>query len=209
MTDEPLTLEIFSDYVCPWCYLGSGRVAKIEQMFDIKVKFVPFPLHPETPVEGMTLEQLFGARGDMDMRKRRNAEMKERMDAEGLPYGDRTHTYNSRLAQELALWADTQPGGEKIHKLLFQAYFVTNRNLSDIDVLLDVVSEAGLDRDEARKVLDERRFSKQVDADWERAREYGITGVPTYVAKGYGVVGAQPVEVLEEFLDKIGAERRA
>lgn len=209
MTDEPLTLEIFSDYVCPWCYLGSGRIAKIEQKFDIKVKFVPFPLHPETPTDGMTLEELFGARGDMDMRKRRNAEMKERMNAEGLPYGERTHTYNSRLAQELALWADTQPSGEKIHKLLFQAYFVTNKNLSEIDVLLDVVGQAGLDKDEARKVLEERRFSDQVDADWERARAYGITGVPTYVAKGYGVVGAQPTEVLEEFLEKIGAARKA
>jgi len=209
MTDTPLTLEIFSDYVCPWCYLGSGRVAKLQKMFDVRVKFVPFPLHPETPAEGMTLEQLFGARGDMDMRRRRNAEMKERMDAEGLPYGDRTHTYNSRLAQELAAWADTQPGGEAIHKLLFQAYFVDNRNIGEINVLLDVVRAAGLDVAEARKALEERRFQEQVDADWERARAYGITGVPTYVAKGYGVVGAQPTEVLEEFLEKIGAERIA
>jgi predicted DsbA family dithiol-disulfide isomerase len=207
MTDTPLTLEIFSDYVCPWCYLGSGRIAKLQKMFDVRIKFVPFPLHPETPAEGMTLEQLFGARGDMDMRKRRNAEMKERMDAEGLPYGDRTHTYNSRLAQELAVWADTQPGGEKIHKLLFQAYFVDNRNIGEIDVLLDVARAAGLDVAEARKALEERRFKDQVDADWERARTYGITGVPTYVANGYGVVGAQPTEVLEEFLEKIGAER--
>jgi predicted DsbA family dithiol-disulfide isomerase len=207
MTDTPLTLEIFSDYVCPWCYLGSGRVAKLQKMFDVRVKFVPFPLHPETPAEGMTLEQLFSTRGDMDMRRRRNAEMKERMDAEGLPYGDRTHTYNSRLAQELAAWADTQPGGEAIHKLLFQAYFVDNRNIGEIDVLLDVVHAAGLDVAEARKALEERRFKEQVDADWERARAYGITGVPTYVAKGYGVVGAQPTEVLEEFLEKIGAER--
>jgi predicted DsbA family dithiol-disulfide isomerase len=174
----------------------------------VRVKFVHFPLHPETPMEGMTLEQLFGARGDMEMRKRRNAEMKERMNAEGLPYGERTHTYNSRLAQELGLWADTQPGGAAIHQLLFEAYFVHNRNIGDIDVLVEIAHAAGLDPAEARKVIEERRFEAEVDENWERSRAYGITGVPTYVAKGYGVVGAQPYEVLEEFLDKLGVEKK-
>ena len=172
------------------------------------MKFVHFPLHPETPMEGMTLEQLFGARGDMDMRKRRNAEMKERMNAEGLPYGDRTHTYNSRLAQELGVWADTQSGGVAIHQKLFEAYFVHNRNIGDIDVLVEIARSVGLDPAEARKVIEERRFKAEVDENWERSRAYGITGVPTYVAKGYGVVGAQPYEVLEEFLDKLGVERK-
>lgn len=172
------------------------------------MKFVHFPLHPETPMEGMTLEQLFGARGDMDMRRRRNAEMRERMTAEGLPYGERTHTYNSRLAQELGTWADTQPGGGAIHQRLFEAYFVDNRNIGDIDVLVDIAKAAGLDANEARKVIEERRFKAHVDADWEKSRAYGVTGVPTYVAKGYGVVGAQPYEVLEEFLEKLGVERR-
>ena len=208
MTAEPITLEIFSDYVCPWCYLSTGRVAKLKQSYDIRVKFAHFPLHPETPIEGMTLEQLFGARGDMDMRRRRNAEMRERMEAEGLPYGERTHTYNSRLAQELGCWADTQPGGEAIHDLLFRAYFVDNRNIGDIDVLVDVAAAAGLDPVEARKAIEEHRFAAQVDENWDRARNYGITGVPTYIAKGYGVVGAQPYEVLEEFVEKLGAERR-
>jgi predicted DsbA family dithiol-disulfide isomerase len=204
MTDEPLTLEIFSDYVCPWCYLNTGRIEKLKQSHDVRVKFVHFPLHPETPAEGMTLEQLFGARGDMDMRRRRNAEMKERMDAEGLHYGERTHTYNSRLAQELAVWADTQPGGEAIHDLLFKAYFVDNRNIGDADVLVDVAGKARLDAAEARKVIEERRFKREVDENWERSRAYGITGVPTVVAKGYGVTGAQPYEVLADFVDKVG-----
>jgi predicted DsbA family dithiol-disulfide isomerase len=205
---EPFTLEIFSDYVCPWCYLNTGRIEKVKKDFDIRVKFVHFPLHPETPADGMTLEQLFGARGDMDMRRRRNAEMKERMDAEGLPYGERTHTYNSRLAQELGTWADTQPGGEAIHDLVFKAYFVDNRNIGDIDVLVEIAGKAGLDAAEARKVLEERRFKEQVDEDWGKSRAYGITGVPTVVANGYGVAGAQPVDVLEEFLEKVGVPRK-
>jgi predicted DsbA family dithiol-disulfide isomerase len=135
--------------------------------------------------------------------------MKTLMDAEGLPYGRRTHTYNSRLAQELGKWADTQPGGSAIHDKLYQAYFVDSRNIGDIDVLVEIAQSAGLSGEEARAVLTERRFKEAVDADWERSHRYGVTGVPTFVAGRHGVVGAQPYEVLEQLVEKAGAPRRA
>jgi predicted DsbA family dithiol-disulfide isomerase len=134
--------------------------------------------------------------------------MKTLMDAEGLPYGKRTHTYNSRLAQELGKWADTQPGGAAIHDRLFRAYFVEARNIGDVAVLLDVVRAAALDVEEARAVLAERRCKDAVDADWAKSHQYGVTGVPTFVAGGYGVVGAQPYEVLEKLAVEAGAKRR-
>lgn len=175
----------------------------------MQVKFVHFPLHPETPLAGMTLEEMFGSRGgDAGARKARQEQMKARMAEEGLPYGERTHTYNSRLAQELGTWADTQTGGAAIHDALFKAYFVANRNIGDIEVLVEIAGEVGLDRAEARRILEERTFEDAVDADWAKSRAVGVTGVPTFVAKGYGVVGAQPYEVLDEFLEKIGAERK-
>ena len=134
--------------------------------------------------------------------------MKTLMDAEGLPYGKRTHTYNSRLAQELGKWADTKPGGGAIHDALFRAYFVEARNIGDVEVLLDVARAAGLDAEEARSVLAERSFKDAVDADWAKSRQYGVTGVPTFVAARYGVVGAQPYEVLEKLATEAGAKRR-
>ena len=137
------------------------------------------------------------------------ARMKALMDAEGLPYGRRTHTYNSRLAQELGKWADTQPGGEAIHDALYRAYFVEARNISDPDILVELGQAVGLPADEARAVLAERRFKDAVDADWAKSHAYGVTGVPTFVAGRYGVVGAQPYEVLAELLGKVGAARRA
>jgi predicted DsbA family dithiol-disulfide isomerase len=124
-------------------------------------------------------------------------QMKARMTAEGLPYGERTMTYNSRLAQELGKWADTQPGGDAFHDALFRAYFVEARDISRPAVLLDVVEQTGLPVDDAREVLERRTFKDAVDADWALSREYGISGVPTFVAGGYGVVGAQPYEALE------------
>ena len=167
-----------------------------------------FPLHPETPAEGITLDELFGARGDAAARRTRQEQMKARMTAEGLPYGERTHTYNSRLAQELGKWADTQPGGEAIHDALFKAYFVESRNIGDVEVLVEIAGRVGLDAEEARKVVTERRFKEAVDADWAKSRAYGITGVPTFVAQGRGVVGAQPYEVLQQLLKEAGVTTR-
>ncbi len=182
------------------------RVERLKREYDVDVAIVHFPLHPETPAEGRSVEEMYRGRNlDPDAMWR---QMKARMDAEGLPYGKRTHTYNSRLAQELGKWADTQPGGWAIHDALFRAYFVDARNIGDPDVLLDIVRAVGLDGAEAQAVLAERRFSAAVDADWEKSRQYGVTGVPTFVAAGYGVVGAQPYEMMERLAQQAGAEKR-
>jgi len=165
----------------------------------VKVEWVHFPLHPETPVEGgRSLADLFAGR-NLDL-KSVHAQMKARMDAEGLPYGERTHTYNSRLAQELGKWADTQPGGEALHDALFRAYFVEARDISQPSVLLEIAERVGLPVDEARRVLQDRTFKAAVDADWALSRRYGVTGVPTFVAGRRGVVGAQPYEMLEQLV---------
>ena len=183
------------------------RIEKLRQKFDIEIEWVHFPLHPETPDEGMTLEDLFAGRNyDLEASYRK---MKGLMDAEGLDYARRTHTYNSRLAQELGAWADTQEGGEALHDALYRAYFVDGKNIGDADTLLGIVEDAGLPVEEARAVLQERRFRDAVDEDWARSRKLGVSGVPTFAAGGYGVVGAQPYETLERFLTEIGAGLRA
>jgi predicted DsbA family dithiol-disulfide isomerase len=174
------------------------RIEKLKAEHHVKVEWVHFPLHPDTPAEGRSLEDLFAGR-KVD-RKAMHAQMKARMDAEGLPYGERTMTYNSRLAQELGKWADTQPGGDAIHDALFRAYFVEARDISQPAVLLDIVERVGLSVDGAREALETRAFKGAVDADWELSRRYGVTGVPTFVAGRSGVVGAQPYEALEELV---------
>ena len=167
------------------------------------MKTTHFPLHPDTPDEGQTLEQLFAGRNlNLDQARQ---QMVELMAAEGLPYGNRTHTFNSRLAQELGAWADTQPGGEVIHLALFQAYFVAGKNLANVELLVETARDAGLDAEGAREALHTRAFSDVVDADWQRAMSLGVTGVPTFVAGGLGVVGAQPLSALQALLQQAGA----
>ena len=180
------------------------RIERLKAEHNVTIEWVHFPLHPDTPAEGRSLDDLFAGR-NVD-RKAMHAQMKARMDAEGLPYGERTMTYNSRLAQELGKWADTQPGGEAIHDALFRAYFVEARDISQPAVLLDIVGRVGLSVDGAREALETRTFKAEVDADWELSRQYGVTGVPTFVVGRQGVVGAQPYEALEALVRKAGTQ---
>jgi predicted DsbA family dithiol-disulfide isomerase len=176
------------------------RIERLRKAHGLRVQFVHFPLHPETPAEGRSLEELFAGRG-YDMPKM-HAQMRARMAAEGLRYGERSMTYNSRLAQELGSWAETRPGGEAIHDALFRAYFVDARNIGDPQVLVEIAESVGLPREEAREVLEKRKFKAAVDEDWEKSHRYGVTGVPTFVIGNQGVVGAQPYEVLERLVSQ-------
>jgi predicted DsbA family dithiol-disulfide isomerase len=178
------------------------RIERLRQEHGVSVQWVHFPLHPDTPQEGRSLEELFRGRG-YDVPKMQ-AQMRARMEAEGLPYGDRRMTYNSRLAQELGKWADSQPGGEAIHDALFKAYFVDGRNIGDAAVLVQIAAEAGLDPEKAKQVIEKRTWKAAIDADWDKSRRYGVTGVPTFVIGKRGVVGAQPYEVLEQLVQEAG-----
>jgi len=186
--------------------LSAGRVRKLQAEYEIQPAYTYFPLHPDTPKTGRSLADLFKGQEAVfeDMRKR----LVELIAAEGLPYGDRTHTYNSRLAQELAAWGDSLGATDALHDALFRAYFVDDLNLAEADVLVAAAESAGLDPGKARAVVEERRFKETIDAHWQAARQTGVTGVPTFVAAGAGVVGAQPYEVLELLMERVGVPRR-
>jgi len=118
----------------------------------------------------------------------------------GLPFGKRTMTYNSRLAQELGKWAEEKGMGDAFHHAAFLAYFRDGENLARHDVLLKICEEIDLDRNKAGTVLKERSFKEPVDLDWQKSRQMGITAVPTFVFAGQRLVGAQPYEALERLV---------
>lgn len=157
-------------------------------------------------MEGRPLADLFAGREAMfaDMSRRLSGFMA----TEGLDYGNRVHTYNSRLAQELAAWGDEVGVTDALHDALFRAYFVEGQNLADPDVLAAVASSAGLDPVDARAVVEERRYQATIDSHWQKASQSGVTGVPTFAAAGFVVVGAQPYEVLQQLMERAGVPRR-
>jgi predicted DsbA family dithiol-disulfide isomerase len=185
-------IEVFTDFVCPWCYLNTPRVEKLRRNFELDVQWVYFPLHPDTPSEGLPLTELFRGR-NFDL-EAAHARLKGLMDAEGLPFNARTHTYNSRLAQELAKAFDA------VRDPLYRAYFEHARNIGDVNVLVDIARSVGIPEIEARTVLSDRTFRQAVDADWDKARRYGVTAVPSFVVGNQKLTGAHPYEVLEKFL---------
>ena len=183
------------------------RIEQLRSNFDIEIQWKAFPLHPETPEDGMTLEQLFAGR-NYDIEKSRQR-LKQVADELGLPLGERKMTYNSRLAQELAKWAESLGKGDPFHDAVFRAYFVDGRNIGKAEELVSLAKSIGLPEKKARSVLESRTYREAVDADWSRSRQLGITGVPTFMMGRQGLVGFQPYDALEQFLKTCGVKRRA
>ena len=134
--------------------------------------------------------------------------MKRVAEMEGLPMDDRTMTYNTRLAQELGKWAESQGRGDEFHIRVFGAYFAEGKNIGNIFELVTLSEEIGLSGTEARKVMETRSFREAVDRDWEHSRAMKVTAVPTFIVDSQAVVGAQPYEELERFLKMKGVKAR-
>ena len=153
-------------------------------------------MHPETPEDGLTLDELFAGR-DVDISAILDRLKSVAVDC-GLPFGVRTMTYNSRRAQEAGKWAESQNRGEAFHMAVFKAYFADGLNIAKIPVLVELAESVGLKGIE--EVLSKGAFKEAVDSDWRYSRDCGINAVPTFVANGRMVVGAQPYNVLEDLV---------
>jgi predicted DsbA family dithiol-disulfide isomerase len=178
----------------------------LQKVYDLEVRWTAFPLHPETPEEGRTLEQLFAGRLDINLVM---ARLRQAAQEAGLPFADhRRMTYNSRLAQELSKWVESKGKGDLFHRRVFEAYFVQGLNIGKIPILTELVRTIGLSPDEAADVLQKRLYKETVDLDWARSRSMGIQAVPSFMLDEKVMVGAQPYEKLEAFVTSAGVIRR-
>lgn len=164
----------------------------------MQVEWKMFPLHPETPAEGKSLEALFNA-SSLEIKTMVDG-LKHKAEELGLPFGDRTMTYNSRLAQELGIWAAENGYGHPFHMAAFKSYFAEGKNLADRTVLLEIVEKAGFLREQAEVILKNRSYRKEVDRDWHYCREQKVTAVPAFSMGEHTLVGAQNYETLEKLL---------
>ena len=164
------------------------------------MKWRAFPLHPDTPEQGRTLEELFQKKGlqvDVDDVM---AHLQVTAAKLGLELGARKMTYNSRLAQEAGLWAETQKRGHSFHMEAFKAYFAEGLNISDKGVLEELIKRADLDPEEGMQILETRVFSDAVDSDWELSKAKNVTVIPTFFMGKGRIVGAQPYEALKKLV---------
>ena len=178
----------------------------MQKEYEIVIKWKAFPLHPETPLEGLTLEELFAGRPiNVDEVLARLSKTAREL---GLPFGKREKTFNSRLAQELGKLAEKEQCGEQYHMAAFKAYFADGLNIGLESTLVDLGTSVGLPAEKVLEALKNRTFEKAVDEDWKRSYQAGIKAVPTFLMNGMSLVGAQPYEKLVRLMEASGIARK-
>jgi len=199
-------LEIFYDYVCPWCYFITGCIEKLQREYQIDIRWTAFQLHPETSEEGHSLDALFA---DQNIDFGKVMVLQKRVASRlGLSFGDFRTIYNSRLAQELCKLAESKGKGHEFHKALFRAYFVEGKNIGKAPILVEVAESIDMDGNEAKKIIQNRTYKEATDLDCKRSRALNITVVPTFLLNHQILVGAQKYETLENFLISNNVKRR-
>ena len=211
-----MKIEIWSDIACPWCYVGKRRfesaVAQFEHRDELEVTWRSFELDPSSPRarEGSQLEHLAAKYGmPLAQAEAMNARMTDAAAGEGLDFHlDRVRMGNTFDAHRLVHLAHEAGLQDAMKERLMRAYFVEGLAITEVDVLVALGVEVGLDEARVRSVLADEEFSAAVRTDEARARALGINGVPFFVIdERYGVSGAQPAEVLLGALRQAHGER--
>ncbi len=161
-----------------------------------------YPLQPDVPEQGLPMARLLEEKGLLVTPEQVIANLKSMAQSFGLPFGEGKTIYNSRLAQEIGLWAQECGRGHQFHDAAFRAYFVDGRNLGNTSVVLELASSAGLDVDKAEKIIALRSYCHAVDRDWAKARELELVAAPTFFIKGRRLVGAKPYHILEKMVEE-------
>jgi predicted DsbA family dithiol-disulfide isomerase len=180
------------------------EVERLREKYDIEVRFAPFFLDPSTPPEGKPRRQMTQPGDPPSALEQRGAELGIRFTR------GRTWSSNSYLALQAGEWAAEQPDGDRFHRAMLKAYFEDLADIGTIDGIVPIAEAVGLDGNELRAALESGAFKKQTDDGLTWSRAIGVTAVPTFIFDDrYGVVGAQPYEVLEEMMREMGKVPRA
>ena len=204
-----MQVEIWSDVVCPWCYIGKRRfetaLARFGERDQVEVRWRSFQLDPSAPAltQGTLTDRLAERMGSHDAAVAANARVTVLAAAEGLRYRlDQARPGNTFDAHRLLHLAWERGLQDSAEERLFAAYFAEGEPVGDRDTLVRLLGEVGIDEEEARAVLEGERYGDEVNADQREAMALGATGVPFFVIdRRYGVPGAQSADVLLSALE--------
>lgn len=200
---RPLSIVVYSDYVCPWCYVGQTVIDRLSAEQELVVDWRPFFLHPETPPQGLRLSA--GLRARMGPAHERLRAMAREGGLE-MVFPDLLP--NTRRALEATEYARARDRVEPFHRAVAHRYYGDGLDVNDWAVLGSAATEVGLDAAEMRREVDAGAFRAALDQSVGEAREIGVTAVPTYIIGGrYAIVGAQPIEAFHEVADLIDTEK--
>jgi predicted DsbA family dithiol-disulfide isomerase len=211
---DTLTIDVVSDVVCPWCYLGEKRLeaAIAEESEPIAVRWRPYQLDPTIPEGGLDRTEYMERKFGRDGRLKTVHDNLVRLGAEvGLPFAfDKIRRAPNTLdAHRLIRWAASAGAQREVVDRLFRAYFIEGRDIGDRKVLLDVAAASGLDADIVEKLLSQGADADAVRKEIAEAQAIGVTGVPFFIFAGrLGVPGAQDVSLLRRAMAQARAAMR-
>ena len=205
-----MRIDIWSDVVCPWCYLGKRRLEKALASFegrgDVRIAHRSFQLDPTRP-RGETTSRRTMLMSKYRLTEDRVREMDHNMEtmaaAEGLEYHltEKGQSGNTLDAHRVVHLAASHGREDQMLERLYKAYFTEQRSVFDVESLVSLAVEEGLDATEVREALESDRYLDAIRRDLEEARMLGVTGVPFFVIDGrYGISGAQATEVFTRAL---------
>ena len=199
MKNNKLKVIVYSDYICPFCYIGFHRIEKLKEQYDLDVEWRSFELHPEIPESGIVKENLHFPRGYLEMVM---ANVKQLADEDGLTFKLSDKLPNSQLALFISEFAKKNGKFDKFHKLVFDYYWKEGKDIGDLSLLLDLAESIGLNRAEILNYIkSDEPINKLKEASLELGR-CGINGVPTFFIGDRVVIGAQPYEVFQDAIER-------
>ena len=211
---QPVTLDILSDPICPWCFIGKTNLDRaLEQRpnHPMVIAWHPFRLNPDMPPGGMDratyLETKFGGR---DKAAAVYAQIDQAADAAGLriDWSAIARTPDTTDAHRLIHWAGLEQAQGFVVDRLFKAYFLEGRDIGDAAVLCDIAAATGMDSGMVERLLASPADREDIQTRDAHARERGVTGVPTFiVGERHAVPGAQPTEIWLQVIDEIAAQQ--
>jgi predicted DsbA family dithiol-disulfide isomerase len=206
MTTSPtgrVQVVVVSDFVCPWCYVGLHELERLQRDYPVDVTWAPFLLDPTVPPEGREVTPRQQPGDPL-------SPVEQRAEAAGLQFKrGRTFRPNSHLALEAATFGQESGAShevnERFHRALYSAHFESLDNIGEIDTLVRLGMEAGLDGTALREALETRRYREQVDEEIEMVQEIGVSAVPTFIFNNeYAIVGAETYPAFQRMMEHFG-----
>ncbi|MGM0854125.1 MAG: DsbA family oxidoreductase [Bacillota bacterium] len=210
-----MKIEIWSDYVCPFCYIGKRHLEEALQQFperdQVEIAFKSFELDPDAPVDtDMSIQEILSKKYGTSLEQAKNMtdSMAKQAATVGLDFRfDTSVPTNTFDAHRLTKYAKTKGKETELTEILLHAHFTLSKHIGDKETLVGLAEQAGLDAEESQAVLEGHEFSQDVRFDEEEARKIGVQGVPFFVInRKYAISGAQPSDVFLSSIQKVWEE---
>lgn len=189
---------VYSDYICPFCYIGKRRIDKLREEFDVDVEWKGFELHPETPKEGKDFSNFFDGSYIKMVRENVDKLAKE----VNLKFKRGSLISNSKLSLKAGEFSKTKNKFDEYHEAVFKAYFQEAKDIGDIKVIIEIAKKIGLDIEELENYLKSNEADKILERHKEEAIKDGINGVPTFIIGDKKIVGAQPYNIIKKVVEE-------